>query len=395
MARGKGEGSIYRRKSDGMWCATIELPRRLDEKRRRKTIVRRDKAALIAEMRKLQSEKERTGDLETSNITVEKWMTYWLEKIVQPNLTPNAARDYRNSTENFIIPAIGKKRLHKLSVTDVHHLRDAVLATPRRKADRGKEPTPDTPLMSPASAQRIHACLQSALTAAMRAGKVSVNVAELAGRPRAATVEQGALTTAQAKELLRYLATHRHGPMFATFLLTGARRGEVIGLEVDRVGGTLDLSWQLQRIQDINTVPADYEHRHVRGSLYLVRPKSKAGWRTPPVVPYLRDILNLHLQGRTDGFAFLDDHGQPWDPAEVSKAWRNVLAEAGMPQDVKLHGLRHTAVDLLDAVGTKDHIIQQIVGHSSRAMTNAYRKRGDIEGQARSLEDLSNMLTSE
>lgn len=394
MARGKGEGSVYKRTSDGMWCATVELPRRLDGKRRRKVIVRKSKADVIAEMRKLQGEKERTGDLETASVTVEKWMNYWLEKVVQPNLTPNAASDYRNSTENYIIPALGRKKLDKVTVTDVHHLHEMVMATPSRKQDRGKPVMDDTPLMSAASSQRIHACLQSALTSAMKAGRVSINVAELAGRPRALTPEQEALSASQAIRLLQYLSGHRHGALWATYLLTGGRRGEVIGLEVDRVGETLDLSWQIQRIKDITTVPNDYEHRHIRGNLYYVRPKSKAGWRTPPLVGPLRPIILSCIGDRTEGPLFLDDNGQAWDPAEASKAWRRVLAEAGITDDVKLHGLRHTAVDLLTAASVKDHIIMQIVGHSSRAVTNSYRKRDDLEAMALGMENMGAILTA-
>lgn len=395
MARGKGEGSVYKRSSDGMWCATVELPRRLDGKRRRKVIVRKTKSDVIAEMRKLQGEKERTGDLETASVTVEKWMRHWLEKVVEPNLSPNAARDYRNSAENYIIPALGKKKLDKLTVTDVLHLHEAVMATPSRKQDRGKPLTPDMPLMSAASAQRVHACLQSALTAAQKEGRAHANVAELAGRPRAAKVEQGALTRMEAMRLRDYLMGHRHGPMFLTFLYTGARRGEVIGLECDRVGAVLDLSWQIQRIRDIATAPKDYEYRHARGSLYYVRPKSKAGWRTPPLVGHLRDVLLLHLGNRTSGPMFLDDKGQVWDPAEASKAWRKVLAEAGMPQDVKLHGLRHTAIDLMTAAGMPDHIMMQITGHSSRQILNSYRKQGDIAGQAEGLENYDRLISGE
>lgn len=53
MTRGKGEGSVYKRASDGMWCTSIELPPGLDGKRRRKVVCRRDKAAALAELYKM------------------------------------------------------------------------------------------------------------------------------------------------------------------------------------------------------------------------------------------------------------------------------------------------------------------------------------------------------
>src|SRR5699024_7659072 len=69
MARSKGDGSIYQRKSDGMWCALIELPRATDGRRRRKTIVRKYKQDLVAEMRKVRAELAERGDLPTSSPT--------------------------------------------------------------------------------------------------------------------------------------------------------------------------------------------------------------------------------------------------------------------------------------------------------------------------------------
>lgn len=92
---------------------------------------------------------------------------------------------------------------------------------------------------------------------------------------------------------------------------------------------------------------------------------------------------------------FLDDKGHVWDPAEVSKAWRKVLAEAWMPQDVKLHGLRHTAIDLMTAAGVPDHIMMQIAGHSSRQVLNSYRKQGDIAAQTEGLENYDRLISGE
>ena len=65
MPRGKGEGSVYKRAADGMWCASVELPS-IDGKRRRKVIARKDKAAVVKEMLRLQVELAQLGDLPTN-----------------------------------------------------------------------------------------------------------------------------------------------------------------------------------------------------------------------------------------------------------------------------------------------------------------------------------------
>ena len=55
MARGKGEGSVYKR-GDGLWCASIELPPGLDGKRRRKVVCRSSRHEVLDALKKIQAE---------------------------------------------------------------------------------------------------------------------------------------------------------------------------------------------------------------------------------------------------------------------------------------------------------------------------------------------------
>ena len=86
------------------------------------------------------------------------------------------------------------------------------------------------------------------------------------------------------------------------------------------------------------------------------------------------------------------DRGRPWDPDAATKAWARLLAEAGLPDNVVLHGARHTVVDLLDAAGVPLEIQKDIVGHSSVKMTRAYRTKVDQKLLAGALESMSKML---
>ena len=54
-----------------------------------------------------------------------------------------------------------------------------------------------------------------------------------------------------------------------------------------------------------------------------------------------------------------------------------MLKAAGIDKRVRLHDLRHTAVDLMYEAGVHETLIQEIVGHSNRAMTRAYKSRGN------------------
>lgn len=393
MTRGKGEGSVYPRK-DGLWCTSVELPVGLDGKRRRKVVCRKSKADVIKVLRENQAQLAKHGNLVTNSTTVEKWMTHWMDDIAPLKIRPKTLAGYRTVVNGYIIPTLGKKRLEKLTAQDVRKLHKVMQSTPKDPALRGQANLPEgTEMLSSTYTLLAHNALSAALKVALREGKVTANPCDLVDRPRKRLTEQKALTVPQAIQLLQHLAARPDGPLWATYILTGARRGEILGLETDRVTDTLDLSWQLQRITDITKAPKDWEYRELGSTLYLTRPKSRAGWRVIPLVEPLRSILRLQIGSQQDGLVFTRD-GRPWDPDRATKEWRNVLLDAGLPGDIVLHGSRHTTVDLLYEAGVPEAVISEIVGHSSRAVTRGYKSRGNTKQLADAMSKMSELLGS-
>lgn len=321
-------------------------------------------------------------------------MAHWMDDIAPLKIRPKTLAGYRTVVNGYIIPTLGKKRLEKLTAQDVRKLHAVMQSTPKDPTLRGRDDLPpETEMLSSTYTLLAHNALSAALKVALREGKITANPCDLVDRPRKRLTEQKALDVQQAIRLLQHLATRADGPLWATYILTGARRGEILGLEADRVGDQLDLSWQLQRITDISKAPADWEYRELGGTLYLTRPKSRAGWRIIPLVEPLKSILGLQLAGRRDGLVFTRD-GRPWDPDRATKEWRAVLVEAGLPDDVVLHGSRHTTVDLLYEAGVPEAVISEIVGHSSRAVTRGYKSRGNTRQLEDAMSKMSELLES-
>lgn len=385
--RGKGEGAVYRQ-NDGLWAASIELPSH-DGTRRRKVIRSKDKRKLMARLAELKRDLGQRGDIPTSTTTVEQWFTYWLEQIAQRRVRPKTYSGYESVTRRHIITALGPNtRLDKV--------------TPQKI--RGIETYFEAAGLSPTYALNAYLVAKSSLDDAVRENRIGRNPADLVDPPRKAVPEQEALTVEEAILVLEHIATDPLGPAWATALLTGARRGEVLGLEIDRVGDTLDLSWQLQRLKvnehGIPYAPKDYQYRALEPDsrkdvrFFLTRPKSKAGWRVVPLVDPLRAILERHIatmEPNTYGLMFVKD-GQPIEPTRYSRRWNDVLDAAGIDKHVVLHGLRHTAVDLLMLAGVPDDLIQEIVGHSSRSTTWAYKSRGNQTRLTEAMRRMSALL---
>ena len=187
-------------------------------------------------------------------------------------------------------------------------------------------------------------------------------------------------------------------------LLTGARQGELLGLQWDRVdldAGTADLAWQLQALgyrhgchprspdpgcgktragscpdRELD-VPAGFEHTPLRGRLCLTRPKSSAGRRIVPLPPVLVNALNRHLEVTRDdpspfGLVWSTSDGAPISARDDLAAWHDLLTRAGVPRN-HLHAARHTTATLLMDLGIDVTVIQSILGHAQPLTTQRYQ----------------------
>lgn len=394
MPRGKGEGSVYKRKSDGLWCVRIELPRGLDGRRRTKVVCRKDKRQAMAAIEEFKEALKKYGNIPTSSLTVGRWLRYWIDEILPgEKIRPSSIAAYKSTVDGWLIPLLGRHRIDTLSADHVREMFRAIMSTPKSPKLRGQKDLPaGTVMVGPDTAIKAHAVLSSALKTAMREGKATRNVCEMVDPPRKAKTVQGSLTAEQARTLLQHLATRKDCALWSTYLLTGARRGEILGLEAERVTEVLDLSWQLLRITDIKTASPDYEYRHLHASVYLTRPKSRSGARFVPLVEPLRSILALHMQGQTTGLVFTKEDGTPWDPDSATRAWAKLLKDAGLPSNVVLHGARHSAIEMMSAAGVDWDTIKDIVGHSTIQMSMDYRSKPDQKRLTAAMEQTARML---
>lgn len=430
IARGKGEGALFRVPKDTSkpvkyWQAVVELPSR-DGERRRKFVRAKDKPTALKKLRALQKELERVGDLPTASQTLEAWMRVWFNEICVKRVAPKTAATYASMIKQHIVPAIGSVRLDKLEPAHVRRLRDAIIAKGRKSS----------------TALQAHRVLGLALRDAEREGRVTRNVTTLTDAPVRNRVTLVTLTAESGIQILDHAArdNFRMGSRWATGLLTGARQGECIGLEIERVDlrrDRLDLSWQLQRLTwshgcnpsepDVARcgrkrgtdcpdrylrAPADHEHRHLHGGLWLTRPKSEAGWRIIPLVDPLRAIVERRLEvaavePNPHGLVWTADRkkepyvatlrpldGAPIDPSYDNYAWHDLLESVGV-QQARLHDVRHTTATLLYEANVPEPIIMEILGQSTLSVTRGYRNRGNQRVLGDALSKVSALLTAD
>lgn len=395
MSRSKQE-SIYRR-ADGRWVAVLELPSKNGKRRRRYLYASTEKGV----KQRLKHERrilEERGDLSTSSPTVEGWFTYWLQHIAPNQMRPKSLQQYQKIARNHIIPEIGKRRLARLTPDDIRMVHERVLSTPKRKSD------PEGPTLTGAYALSVHWVMSKAFRVAEREGKLGRNPCDLVDPPRKGKTKLEVLDVDEAKAVLKRIAECMDAPgpydpmpaLYATYLLTAKRRGEALGLQWPRVTSNIEVTKQLQQITNPEDAPEDYEMEHLGGTYYLVPVKSFRGNRVIPLVEPLRTILAIHSERAPyseHGLVFCNRDGSPISPGHVTTAWPRWLKATGITQKhVRLHDLRHTTVDLLYEAGVPEDLIPDIVGHSTRMQSRAYKVRRNDARLTSAMEALSGLL---
>lgn len=332
-----------------------------------------------------------------------EWLRYWLVEIAGREVKPRTAANYQSTVRNHLVPQVGQVPLVELSAADVRGVTSAVL-------DKG---------LSSTTALHAYRVLAIALAAAHREGHTYRDAAKQVRPPRKTRPDLAVLTAAHARTIIDASRSDRLGSRWAAALLTGARQGELLGLELDRVGDSLDLSWQLQRLTwthgcggrcgwnrgadcpDKRVIaPAGFESRYLTGGLWLTRPKSAAGWRRVPLVGMLRSVIDERQQAATseaNPFGLLwtgnATGGVPIDPSADNKSWKQLIRRLDIPQ-ARLHDARHAAVTMLYEVGVPEVVAMEIVGHSSAAMTRAYRSAGDSDQLRRALLSVDRLVNN-
>lgn len=408
-----GDGAQYKEKSSGLWAVAIELPPvrwRQDGTPYRNRRVQRFKTRAEADvaLRELREQKRQMGTLPTSSPSVEAWFAKWLKMQVVPNKRPKTAKTYEQYVRSYIVPALGASTpIAKVTPDLVRRIEAFVLS-------QG---------LSPSTATNAYHYAAAGLEFAVREGALFFNPAKRVEPPRKAVPNLDVFTLTDSVRLLEHLIVNSHPDraLWATYILTGARRSEIAGLEFDRVNEYLDLSWQIQRLEYSHGCggmcgarragncpqrridkPHDYEVRQVKGGMHLTRPKSRSGWRIVPLVEPLRTLLLEHkaLAPQNEwGLMFATPHGRygwmvPPDPDRITHEWPKLRDEVfGPGRRVRLHDIRHAAVDLLYLAGVPEHIIQEIIGHSTRSMTRAYKSRSDEVMLQKAMESLSGLFT--
>lgn len=371
--RGRGEGSVFRRK-DGLWVGVITTGYTETGKRRRRVVYAPTKGALLEKMARAKHD-AMSGLSSPEKITLATYLTRWLEDAARPKIRKTTYASYEELIRLHIMPRLGGVALAKLNPAHVQH----VLAEMEKAGS------------SPRRRQMVYRVLSQALKRAVLLGLIPRNVCQAVTCPRPPKKAVESLTPEQADVALRAAQGNRLEALYVLAVTTGMREGELFGLQpdcLDLKDGRLFVKQQLCELD---------------GRLWLAPPKTAKGAReirlTEIALTALREHRKQQLANghwKADGYVFTDTHGGPLRKSNfIRNDWHPLLERAGLfrveptvdrqtgqpvidaktgqPKTHKVfprfHVTRHTAATLLLMQGVHPRIVQELLGHSSIAVT--------------------------
>lgn len=342
MARrgANGEGSIYQRKTDGRWEASLWSLTTSGIRKRIRTYgtTRQEAHVKLVELKAKQHQgipmpdrAWRLGD----------YLDYWLEAHVKPTKRPKTYESYEISVRLYLKPRLGTLPLTRLTVANVQKAMSDMVAAGS----------------SVRKAQIVRTALSAALTRAMREDLLVRNVARLIELKEGPKAETEPWTLEEARQFLSAARQHVLYPAFLMPLLYSMRRGEVLGLrwsDIDFTGGTIHVRQQLQRV----------------GLELLIGPvKTTMGQRDLLLLDELRAALleyGAYRKSVSNGsdLAFTTTAGTPIEPRNFVRTWWGLCKKADV-RVIRFHDQRHTTSTLLAELGVQPKVAQKILGHAS------------------------------
>ncbi|MBF6605708.1 MAG: site-specific integrase [Chloroflexi bacterium] len=366
--RSAGEGSVYRQGTRWRGAVTWTEP----DGTRSRRIVSAPTAAEARDKLDVLRRELRLGTLAPAGpaSTVVDFLTAWIERD-RSRVRPSTWRQREMHVRCYLIPALGRLALARLSAADVERAIGGFMANGRPAIAEDRKHGQRHAPVSPLTARHVRATLRRALGDAARDGLVGRNAAADARPPYVAHRPVTYLAAPDVRRLLDATADAAHGPLYALAATTGLRLGELLGLTwPDVANGTLTVRRSLARAAG-------------RG-WELAQPKSARSRRSIPLPATAREALDRQRvrqdaarvaagsawQDR-DGLVFTDAVGRHLSPDSVSVAFGQARDAAGIPR-VPFRDLRHSAATMMLAEGVPLAVISEWLGHAGIAITASH-----------------------
>lgn len=362
--RVRGEGSIFKRESDGRWVGRFTA--RTGGLARRHTVYADTRTAVSEKLRLL---REQLG----AGIDPSRKHARRVNDAVQTWLA-DVQRTKRSSTHErykliarHVLKAIGDVRLNDVNADTVRALDDELLRRGGTAAARRSART----------------TLSAALSVAVREGHMRRNPIADVPPPTHEVERIAPLSAVEAGRLVAAAVGERLGAMYVVAVTAGLRLGELFGLKPEDV----DLKRAVLRVSRSLRETPDGVVEHA--------PKTAKGRRTVALTPTAVGALKAHMAALDDAatYVFTADKGGPLRKSVFTrKEWKPFLDRHDLPKTWTVRQLRHTAATLMAESGAHPRFVMEQLGHTSSEMSVGTYTHASPEMQRQAVSGIDQLL---
>lgn len=373
------KGSIEKR-GENSWRLTVDAGELPDGKRNRprKTIRVEDKALLRttkrlqdyleSELAKFKIEVESGQYIAPEKMTFGAFVKEWREKYAVDHLAERTLYTYDVNLKTHILPVFEHQRLEQIKPLHIVSFLKQLSQPGSRK---------DGQTLSSGSIQFIHRTLKNIFKRAVEWKVIRDNPVASVQKPKVMSRKNTPYDETEVALLLTALQNEPfHWRMMITLaLITGMRRGELLGLEwkhIDLKSGVISVE------QSVSLSP--------KGIAHVKEPKTKGSRRKVALPASVleelkeyakhqakeRDKNEIIWEGGDYKFLFCHLNGKAYHQERPYLWFRHFLKKHGL-RYIRFHDLRHTSATLLINQGVHAKIISERLGHGSISTTmNVY-----------------------
>lgn len=302
--------------------------------------------------------KYKRGALRFEMPTLSEHMATWLARAERSgDLKATTLREYRRYADDYVLPELGAMKVDAIRRAHVAQWVDSMTTDGRGTV----------------AIHRAHATLRSTLAAAVQLDLIEMNPAASVRLPKAITRRVEPWEPGDAGRFLDVAAQHRLGALFELAVMTGMRRGELVGLRwrdvrLDGASPHLVVRTQLVRV---GTVVHEQTIKTEAGQGRVVPLTDRAvgsllAWQLAQTAD--NELAASLGHGVTTDRVFTMPDGSDLRPEYPSRVFESLVTQAGLRAQ-RFHDLRHLFASLMLSAGEDMGVVSKIMGHSTAQIT--------------------------
>lgn len=345
--RTNGEGTLYQDKT-GLWRGELTLGYDENNKRIKKQFTSMDLEVVQKKMNDEKFKLNRNMATQSNNFTVKEWLEFWLKTYKMNSVKPKTYDGYEESFELHVYNVIGGMKLDKLKSINIQQLYNSLHS-------RG---------FSTSVIKKIQVPLSQAMEQAIMNELIYRNPCKGVIIPKKPPRKSRAMTIEEQEKFLQNCVDNTYHNFFVFLLNTGMRCGEGMAImwdDIDFENKTITVNKNMSRIKNRSENPGTKKRQ------ILSSTKTEAGMR---IIPINKTCLTiLQRQSKKNIFVFSSKTGRAFGESNASRSFKSLLEQAGLPNDLTIHSLRHTFATRLLEKNANIKTVSELLGHKKIQIT--------------------------